>query len=126
MGNSLVSRCVEEGCHRPRKVRRRVCACHAQRAWRAAQPVSAQFARLKAKAKRRGIAFTLTHEDWREFCAITGYAGKVGCGRASDVQCDRIEARHGYHRWNIQALSFGLNVEKSARERGRVAVEGPY
>jgi hypothetical protein len=105
-------------------VGRRKCHCCHQRQWRAANPIAAQYARLKAKAKARGKEFTLTKEDWREFCESTGYTESVGCLRMEDIQCDRIDARHGYHRWNIQALSFGLNREKQQRERGMV--EEPF
>ena len=131
MVNSLEVRrkCAVSSCFREAVRGRRQCHCHIKRAWRAAHPVMAQYSRLKAKARARGIAFTLTKEDWEKFCAITGYTGAVGCRFGADMQCDRIDSRRGYHRDNIQALSFALNSAKAAGERAwreDELVAGPF
>lgn len=109
--------CATAGCVNHARRDRSLCHRCTMRRWRAENPINAQFHRLKAKAKKRRIPFTLTLEDFREFCQATGYAERVGCGDPADLQCDRIDARLGYSRDNIQALAFLDNARKGAAEK---------
>jgi hypothetical protein len=96
-----------------------ICACHAQQAWRKGHPEMAQYARLKANAKRRRKPFEITREDWLELCRITGYhngtVGKTGDHRSS-LTVDRIDHRKGYVSGNIRVITHSENSRKGAYE----------
>lgn len=74
-------------------------------------PVAYQFQVLKSNAKRRGHECTLTVEEFRRFCDITGYItikGKYsGCAHV-----DRIDPRKGYSADNIQIMESSSNCRK--------------
>ena len=102
--------CKEAGC-RKKPDRGNYCfRCLTRRA-RAKDPVKAAYWILKANAKRRGKVFTLTLDEWREFCVETEYiAGKGRTSKSASVD-RKIEAL-GYTRENIQKLPLGENVKK--------------
>lgn len=64
-----------------------------------------------ARAKRSKVDFTLTKEEFFEFCRNTGYLTKQG------IHIDRKDATEGYHLWNIQALGGRENIIKGNKER---------
>lgn len=66
---------------------------------------------LRGHAKARGITFTITYEQWVEFCLKTGYHETVGTDPNS-ATVDRIDSRFGYHEWNIRVLTHGENSER--------------
>lgn len=123
----MKARCCEVGCTKLAKARHRRCAGHAMRRWRAAHPVTAQYARLKAKARRRGIFFGVTRAEWVEFCAASGYADGVGCDWPGALQVDRKRRSEGYTLGNMQVLTFAENRAKEVWElAGAALVEGPF
>lgn len=66
---------------------------------------------LKGHAKARGIEFTITLEQWEEFCLRTGYHLKHG-REAGCLTVDRKDGIYGYHHWNIQVLTNSENAGK--------------
>lgn len=120
--------CRVEGCTRPRKKERNsialgrrlrsreVCAAHYSQFLRARNPVLYAYHACKGKAKRRGIPFLLTIEEFREFSARTGYVGERGRD-GECLQLDRIDSRKGYTADNIQAVRASDHGRKSLRER---------
>jgi hypothetical protein len=61
-------------------------------------------------AKRRGKEFTLTFDEFKEFCMKTGYDEKKG--KSSDsLSIDRIESSNGYSKDNIRAITLSDNVK---------------
>lgn len=74
-------------------------------------PVKISYWRLKGSATKRGKKFTLTLEEFRNFCIRTDYINKKGIsGNAFHV--DRIIEEEGYTADNIQALENIENVKK--------------
>jgi hypothetical protein len=71
---------------------------------------------IKSNAKYRGIEFSLTIEDFKEFCADTNYLALRGRG-AYDLTIDRIKSELGYVKGNIQALLHWQNDTKGAKEK---------
>lgn len=72
------------------------------------------FGVLRRNAKRRGIAFSLTLEEFRLFCVKTSYLN--GKDRSVEgLSVDRIDPSKGYHKDNIQVLTLGDNVRKYHR-----------
>lgn len=84
------------------------------RKWRKENPIKAAYANLKANAKRRGKEFTITIEQFRQFCQQTDYIKRKG-RRATCYHVDRIDETKGYTIDNIQALSNRDNVRKYVR-----------
>ena len=81
------------------------------RRWRAANPVKAAYHNLKSNAKRRGKAFNLTLQDFKDFCQATDYIKSRG-RKATCYHVDRIDETKGYSRENIQPLTNSANVKK--------------
>jgi hypothetical protein len=74
-------------------------------------PIKISYWRLKSSAKRRNKEFTLTLDQFREFCIETNYINKKGIsGKAFHI--DRIDESKGYTINNIQILSNSDNVKK--------------
>lgn len=78
-------------------------------------PVYTRFENFKSNAVGRNIVFTITLQEFRDFCQRTGYIIKKGRrGRAYSV--DRINNKFGYHIWNIQLLTMTQNIYKYHHE----------
>lgn len=86
------------------------------------------FHNLKNNAKRRNKEFSLTFEQFKEFCIATEYHSKRGVHRYS-YTVDRIVETEGYHLDNIQVLTNRDNVKKyltyvySERQGNMIIVE---
>lgn len=66
---------------------------------------------LKNNARRRGKEFTLTMQEFVDFCEETGYMEGKGSSRLS-LSVDRIDHNKGYVAGNIQVLSLSENGAK--------------
>jgi len=78
---------------------------------RAADPVRYSFVSLRNNAKRRGKVFTITLEDFKQFCYATDYL--KGKGRtATSYTVDRIIEELGYIEGNLQCIQNADNVRK--------------
>lgn len=69
------------------------------------------FDALKQSAKRRGKEFTLTLDEFKDFCERTKYLELKG-RTISSISIDRIDPTKGYSADNIQAVELGYNVRK--------------
>ena len=92
------------------------CGSCAKTLWRMQNPVKAAYQSLKSSAKRRGISFSLTIEEWEAFVLPTRYMDDKGKQRYC-LHVDRKEAHLGYEKGNLQILTCGENVAKGNRER---------
>lgn len=108
--------CVTRFCRNRKAKGKTLCHKCRSRLKRAANPIMAIWRTKKTNAKRKGHQFTLTLEDVVEFCERTGYLEQRGVLKGS-LQMDRINNKHGYHRWNIQALTTSENTAKGNVER---------
>lgn len=66
---------------------------------------------LKKSAKRRGLAFTITFQEWFDFVSKGDYIFERGRGKFQ-LSIDRINGGEGYHIWNIQEMKKGENSAK--------------
>ncbi|GAA4353095.1 hypothetical protein GCM10023185_13380 [Hymenobacter saemangeumensis] len=111
-------------CGKPVAKHRTICsACHSLKTARA-NPLKAAFRYLKGNAKRRKKDFSLTLEQFAQFCIETTYLDKKG-RTATSFTIDRIDPTQGYHIWNIQALENRENVLKQVREQRTVNCYNP-
>ena len=74
-------------------------------------PASYTYMLLKCNAKRRCKVFTLTLEEFKEFCAETNYLALKGITKTK-MSIDRIDASKGYEKGNLQMLSVSANIKK--------------
>ena len=87
----------------------RLCRKCKEARYKAAHPYAYSLNKLRNNAKRRGIAFDLTLEEWIMFCDLTGYVH--ACGRGADsLSVDRIDASKGYSLDNIRAVTLAENT----------------
>ena len=69
------------------------------------------FDNLRGNARRRGIAFHLTLDQFKNFAFETDYIKRKGQSTKS-LTIDRIDSNIGYHIDNIQVLTNRANVIK--------------
>lgn len=88
-----------------------LCHKHYARKRRALHPMETRYRQFKHNALARGHAFTITYNEFKDFCKDTGYLLVKG-RRGMNATIDRIKNNHGYHIWNIQLLTLRANVNK--------------
>jgi hypothetical protein len=94
-----------------------LCYKHYQRKRRQADPVGVRFTQFRINALNRKKDFTITLEEFRAWCKITGYCTVKG-RRGKNATIDRRCNIHGYHIWNITLLTNRQNASKGAGFRG--------
>jgi hypothetical protein len=111
-------KCSTPYCRRPRAAKKKFCDCCHQRQWRAAHPIQAQYARLRAKARARGINFCLPFWYFEIFALRSGYITRTG-NAAGSLTVDRKNNLLGYVIANIQPLTRHENGVKQAKQDQR-------
>lgn len=109
-------RCKTPGCGRPRKKRNTYCCRCATRRWAANQPASYTLNKLRSNAKRRGIPFSITLEEFKAFCAshpdyLTARGRNSRC-----LSIDRVKSWLGYSIDNIRLLTVAENSRRAAED----------
>lgn len=94
-----------------------LCFKHYRKKRRLKDPVGERYAQFKSKAKYRGIANTITLEEFRHFAKQTGYIHVKG-RRGKNATIDRLCNVHGYHIWNIDLKTNVQNARKGNRNNG--------
>jgi len=93
------------------------CNVERNRQWRKKNPLKRSYHHKKSHAKERGIAFTLTFEEFSELwtgnCAISGVKLSGIGNKVDSGQLDRINPQLGYVTGNVHFISFRLNRIKS-------------
>jgi hypothetical protein len=118
-------KCASLNCYNRRARKSNGCFYHycwkcLSRKYRAAQPAAYVLNMIRVSARRRHITFSLTAEQFKEFCASTGFLEHRG-REPHSWTIDRINPNEGYHIWNIRVLSHaensaqGCNNQKSER-----------
>ena len=77
---------------------------------------------IRQRARQRGLPFTITLVEFREFCQRTGYIENKGT-TAESLSIDRIDHDKGYHHWNICVKSFQENSESGHTVPGRETMQ---
>lgn len=83
----------------------------ASKEWRKKNPMHAAYLDLKSNAKRRGHSFSITFDEFKQFCKKTSYMDVKGIYKDS-YHIDRIDENKGYHMDNVQLLTNSQNVRK--------------
>ncbi|SDT46632.1 hypothetical protein SAMN05192545_3954 [Maribacter dokdonensis] len=108
--------CCAYGCkEKPNKKKAGLCHKHYARKRREVDPVAVRYNQWKQSAKQRGKAFSVTLEQFRQFCRDTGYIVNKG-RRGMSATLDRVINSEGYHIDNLQLLTNRANASKGAND----------
>lgn len=66
---------------------------------------------MKANARRRGKAWSISIEEFTKLCIETGYIDKKG-RKSQSMSIDRIDESKGYSIDNVRVIPFGLNSQR--------------
>ena len=105
--------CKTKGCSNEVPPQNHYCWKCQKKKWYEKYPLKYVFGFLKQNAKRRGIEFRLSLEEFKDFCEETNYLELRGQTKES-LSIDRKDPREGYHRKNIQVLTLSENSSKGA------------
>lgn len=109
--NPQKGECYILRCRNKPKGGRKLCSTCSSRKTRLEDPVKYAFITKKNHAKEKGILFTITLPQWRDWCSKVEYVGFTGHTRES-YDCDRRYNDIGYHIDNIQVLKKVDNIKK--------------
>jgi len=124
-----VGRCVCHGCRRRAETGQRKLRCTTcqSRLKRLIHDDRYAFENLRSSARKRGIEFLLSFDDFMEFVSVTGYLEQRGKDPHS-LSIDRIKTDRPYMLGNLRILTYADNVSHkyeeyadAARKRGRAA-----
>ncbi|RTQ52293.1 hypothetical protein EJV47_04530 [Hymenobacter gummosus] len=104
-------KCLRYGCSNKAGAHKKFCPKHHHQAQKANDPISYIYSMRKQRAKQRGHEWTITLDNFRDWCEWTGYHQRTG-RVTSALSIDRKDPAHGYHIWNIQPLAYGANSAK--------------
>lgn len=103
--------CAYNCTKKPHEKKKGMCHMHYQRYRKIIDPVYDRYKNFKHNAIRRCKDFTITLEQFREFCEKERYILDKG-KRGRNCTIDRIDNRHGYHISNIGIKSAIANTKK--------------
>lgn len=93
-----------------------LCGTCAKAEWRASNPERAAYGAQRDKARRRGIKFLLTFEQWWSVVEPSGYMD--GRGRLRHcLHIDRIDPSKGYEMGNVRVITAAENCSRVDRSR---------
>ena len=88
-----------------------LCHNHYRKKTKALNPVFDRYRSFKDNAVRRGKGFSVTLEEFKQFCKETGYIIVKG-RRGFAATIDRPNNLEGYHINNMDILSLRANARK--------------
>lgn len=105
--------CAFHCTNKPNAKKRGLCHKHYAIHRRIVDPVYDRYVNFKGNAtsERRNKDFSITLQEFRDFCQRTGYIIKKGM-RGRNCTIDRLDNRYGYHIWNIGIKSAQANTAK--------------
>lgn len=106
-----VKPCINEGCKNEARTGRNQCRPCEHIRLKEKDPVKFAFQSLRRSARRRNKEFTISLEQFTEFCVKTDYIRKKG-RKGESYHIDRIDETKGYTIDNIQVLTNSENVKK--------------
>lgn len=113
--NKDKSLCCAYKCKNKRASRDRFCPKHRHRFRKENNLLLYTYNALKYNAKRRGKPFSLTIEEFAQFCEESNYLALKGKHK-NNMTIDRINSSLGYEIGNIQIMRHGDNSKKQNRD----------
>lgn len=106
--------CQTKYCKNKTRGVRKLCSSCSFRKWKEKNPEKYCYNNLKQNSKRRKKSFTLTFDQFLQFCKKTDYL--VGKGKKKEsYSIDRIDPNKGYDLDNIQVLTLSSNSRKGTK-----------
>jgi len=103
-------------CNRKKKAHNKTrCHCCNQRNYKSRHFDRYTYNALRTNARRRHKAFSLTFDEFVQFCRETGYLEQKGQA-PGNYTIDRINREEGYHIGNIRVLTHAENSRKGYYE----------
>ena len=103
--------CARYGCLSKAGSHKKYCCKHHHQALKRRDLISYIYSHRKQRAKERGHEWSITLENFRQWCEWTGY--HLDTGRTPEsLSIDRKLNAHGYHVWNIACVPYGANSAK--------------
>jgi hypothetical protein len=102
----------------------RLCNNHAKELSRLRNPIRTTFVEKRSNAKRRGIVWTLTLEEYTEVVMQQEYMDNRGNQRHC-LHIDRKDNTKGYEVGNLRIITCSENVAKGNKERRKAFVVIP-
>lgn len=100
------TKCITKFCRNPRAPQRLICwRCKSRRAKNTVHYV---LNIIRGRARRKGIEFSITLDQFRQWCETTGYLEKRGT-KPESMTVGRINHDEGYHIGNIQPETHRYN-----------------
>jgi hypothetical protein len=119
--------CARYGCLSKAGSHKKYCHRHHHQALKERDPISHIYSDRKQRAKARGHEWTITLENFRQWCEYTNYHHLKG-RRPSAASIDRKLSQYGYHIWNIASIPYGANSAKGQHGKGRwyIGADGKF
>lgn len=107
-------KCITKHCRKRKLIKGFYCASCVKRKYAERHPVKYAYTILKNNAKRRGVYFDLTFNQFSKFCTKYDYISGKGKTRES-LSIDRIDNTKGYTESNIRVLTLSENSAKGKK-----------
>lgn len=105
------TKCLTRYCRRAKAPGRNYCHTCRMKRHRRNNPFNYVYNVVKQNAKRRGIEFGITPEQFKAWCIENNYLNDKG-QRSHSATIDRVKNERGYFIDNIQVLTLADNVRK--------------
>jgi hypothetical protein len=104
-------RCTAARCSNKRGSKFRLCPKHSSRLYKFKDLAAYTYNLRKQRAKARNKPFSITLEEFREFCEESGYLLLKG-KKAGSASIDCIVNSLGYAKGNLRMISLSDNAKK--------------
>jgi len=106
-------KCLTKGCKNETPKYRKICWKCKNRIYRENHPLHYEYLELRKRARRRGKGFTLTEDEFKQFCEMTNYLQEKGIYK-DNCSVDRIDSTKGYSFDNIRKVTVSVNSKLNA------------
>jgi hypothetical protein len=103
-------KCHTAYCRNQIQVGKHCSTCRCKK-WRQNNPVKYAYLNLKHNAKKREVLFTISFEEFKDWCVKVKHIGFAGRS-AESLTIDRRHNDIGYHIDNIQVMRKDDNIKK--------------
>jgi len=107
--------CKNNECDKFKEAAKALCQRCILRRWRRRNPIRNAYHNLKSSAHKRKIPFLLTWDEFKQWCADTGYVESKGRTHQSST-VGRLDANKGYSLNNMKLEKWIENTSKGYEE----------
>lgn len=108
--------CVAYRCGSKHTPKNRFCSKHNHRYQKYKNPYKYTFQQKRSRAIKRGIEWSLTLDEFIEWCDENNYMAEKG-KKANSASIDRKDPNKGYEKGNLQKLTLAQNSAKMHEDK---------